>query len=511
MRFHPLRRFIRNSMLKSDDAPMKNDPAMNADANPPLVVDLDGTLITCDTTHELLVLCARWKPNLLPAAVYGLATDRAAAKRWLSELFGEHINPAHLPYDETALDLIREHRAKGGTVWLVSGSDHLIVQRIAEHLGLFDHAQGSEPGRNLTAANKASYLTEEFPTGFTYAGNSRQDFSVWKESAGGFGFRAPSDAYALTGKHGGPVEIKPMAMRTRSAKPLLKAMRLHQWAKNILVFVVPGLMLSELGGYELIKLVAAFVCFGLMASGTYILNDLFDIPDDRKHPTKSKRQLAAGLLSVPTAILAMLVMVLGSLGAAILLDTAFGLVLLIYAVTTVAYSFRLKKLPIVDVLVLAGLFSLRVWGGAVIVSAPPTAWLMMFIGLVFLSLALAKRYVEVQKTDTGKAVPGRGYRSGDEAMLLAFGAGTANAAVLSLAVYGLLAPQRLIDNPEIMMVVAVIVGAWFMRIWLVAVRGELNEDPVLYAVKDRLSLICLALVGVLIASESLKPYWSQWF
>ena len=302
-----------------------------------------------------------------------------------------------------------------------------------------------------------------------------------------------------------------MAMRTRSAKPLLKAMRLHQWAKNILVFVVPGLMLSELGGYELIKLVAAFVCFGLMASGTYILNDLFDIPDDRKHPTKSKRQLAAGLLSVPTAILAMLVMVLGSLGAAILLDTAFGLVLLVYAVTTVAYSFRLKKLPIVDVLVLAGLFSLRVWGGAVIVSAPPTAWLMMFIGLVFLSLALAKRYVEVQKTDTGKAVPGRGYRSGDEAMLLAFGAGTANAAVLSLAIYGLLAPQRLIDNPEIMMVVAVIVGAWFMRIWLVAVRGELNEDPVLYAVKDRLSLICLALVGVLIASESLKPYWSQWF
>jgi len=477
----------------------------------PLIVDLDGTLIRSDTTHELLVLCARWSPRDLPLAILRLLQDRAAAKRWLMELVGDHIDPAHLPYDADVLALIEDHRARGGDVWLVSGSDHRIVERIAEHLGLFRHAKGSEPGHNLTSSAKAAYLTERLPEGFTYAGNSRQDYAVWRQASSGFGVRAPREAYALKTPAGDAVDVRKIADRTGLWTPLRKAMRLHQWAKNILVFVVPGLMLSTLTLIDIVQLLAAFVCFGFMASGTYILNDLFDIPDDRKHATKKRRQLASGELSVPAAILACLVMVAGSLAAAFSLDEAFGWVLLIYAFATVAYSFRLKRLVIIDVLILAGLFSLRVWGGAEIMEAPPSAWLMMFIGLVFLSLALAKRFVEVSKSPPGKIVSGRGYRHEDEPMLLAFGAATANAAVLALAVYGLLAPSRLIDNPGVFMFVAAVVGAWFMRIWLVAVRRELNDDPVLFAVKDRISLACLGLVGSLLAIESFKPVWSRWF
>lgn len=476
-----------------------------------LVVDLDGTLIASDTTHELLVLCARWQPMMLPLIVSQLITDRAGAKRLLAERFGEHIDPAFLPYDPAALALITEHREKGGQVWLISGSDDLIVQRIASHLGVFDHAQGSGPGRNLTASRKADYILGKAPDGFAYAGNSSQDYAVWRRAELGYGFNAPEGAYGLKSASGRDVDVRKVTPRLATVPALLKAMRLHQWAKNVLVFVVPGLMLGDLSGIELLQLVAAFLCFGFMASGTYLLNDLFDIPDDRKHPTKSKRQIAAGRLSVPLAIAAMAVMVFGSLAAGFAVNSAFGVVLAVYAVTTIAYSFRLKRLPIIDVVVLAALFSMRVWGGAEIVHAPPSAWLMMFIGLVFLSLALAKRYVEVKKTAPNAKVSGRGYRREDEPMLLAFGASTANVAVLALAIYGLLAPTRLIDNAAVMMVVAVIVGAWFMRIWLVAVRGELNDDPVLYAVKDRLSLACLALVGILFASESLKPVWSQWF
>lgn len=476
-----------------------------------LVVDLDGTLIRSDTTHELLVLCLRWKPHLLPLAILKLLISRSSGKRWMADLVGHHIDPEHLPYEEKALDLIRAHTGNGGDVWLVSGSDDTIVQRISTHLGLFKHAMGSTPETNLTSSHKTAYLQEKLPKGFTYAGNSNQDIAVWKASRQGYGFNAPSRAYRLKATTDEKVALQEVTRRTSRFRPLRKAMRLHQWAKNILVFVVPGLMLANLNQQHYLELVAAFICFGFLASGTYLLNDLFDIPDDRQHPTKKLRQIASGNLSVPIALIAMSVMIFGSLIGAFLLNSAFGWVLFGYAITTIAYSFRLKRVPVVDVFILASLFSLRVWGGAFIVDAPPSAWLMMFIGLVFLSLALAKRFVEIRKLSTRGKVAGRGYRVDDEAMVLAFGASTANASVLALAVYGLLAPNRLIDNPAIMMAIAAIVGAWFMRIWMVAVRNELNDDPVLYAVKDKVSLACLLMAAILIASESLRPVWSQWF
>lgn len=476
-----------------------------------LVVDLDGTLIRSDTTHELLVLCARWAPLLLPLAVFKLLKDKSSAKRWLVEKFGHHLDPAHLPYEEEVLTLVHDHANAGGDVWLVSGGDHELVGRISDHLGVFSRYQGSLPGRNLTSARKAEFLNAELKDGYSYAGNSNHDFAVWERSTGGYAFRAPKKAFRLKSADGKQLLVHEKVPRSRSWRPLLKTMRLHQWAKNILVFVVPGLLISELASVDLLKVFLAFICFGLMASGTYILNDLFDIPDDRRHETKKLRQIADGRLSVPAAVAAMTSLIFVSLIGALLLNWNFAFVLALYGIVTILYSFRLKRLPIVDVFILAGLFSLRVWGGAEVVSSTVSAWFMMFIGLVFLSLALAKRYVEIRKSVKGGTISGRGYRNEDGPMVLAFGAGASNAAVLALAIYGLLAPNRLIDNAFVMMVVACVVGAWFMRIWLVAGRGELNDDPVLFAVKDKVSLACLVVVAGLLGTESLRPLWSQWF
>ena len=414
-------------------------------------------------------------------------------------------------YEEAAVSLIEAHAARGGRAWLVSGSDEALVSRIAAHLGLFEFSKGSTPGENLTSSRKAGFLQRELPGGFAYAGNSRQDLAVWNVASAGYGFRAPPASYRIRNGVSGAAKVKEVVAHKAPLGALRKAMRLHQWAKNILVFVVPGLVLSDLTGLDLLRLVAGFIFFGLMASGTYILNDLFDIPDDRRHATKRFRQIADGRLEVPFAVAAMAVMVVTSLLGSFLLDPAFGAVVSLYACVTVAYSFFLKRLPIIDVFVLAGLFTVRVWGGGELVGHPPTAWFAMFIGLVFLSLALAKRYVEISKSGAGRKISGRGYQAEDGPVVLAFGAATASAAILALAVYGLLAPNRLIDNPPVMMAVACIVGAWFMRIWLVAGRGELHDDPVMFAVRDKVSLACLLVVAAVLAAESTRPIWSQWF
>tara|TARA_R110001599_G_scaffold64115_2_gene180097 strand:- start:444 stop:1886 length:1443 start_codon:yes stop_codon:yes gene_type:complete len=477
----------------------------------PLIIDLDGTLIRNDLTHELVVLCARWKPWLLPLALFKLLTDRPAGKRWLVGLVGDRIDPAHLPYDPLVLDLIAQGRKDGRLIELVSGSDHLLVERVGQHLTVFDFVQGSDPARNLVSANKALFLVDRHPNGYLYAGNSSQDLNVWKTSKGGFGLSAPASAYQLRDASDAPVDIAEIRKRPSLVKPLLKTLRLHQWAKNILIFVVPGLLVAQLDWADWIRLVQGFVCFGLMASGTYILNDLFDIPDDRAHPTKSTRPLASGTLSVPVAIMATVGLIGGGLVWAFLLSEPFLVVLLMYAITTVFYSFRLKRLPLIDVFILASLFCLRVIAGAEMISAPPSSWLMTFIGLIFLSLALAKRYVEVSKSTKDGKIAGRGYVAQDAPLLLAFGAASSFSAIMALAVYGLLEENRVIQNSGVLITIAAILAAWSMRIWMMAVREELDDDPVLFAVKDHVSLICLVAVGCLILFEASRPLWSAQF
>lgn len=475
-----------------------------------LVFDLDGTLIRNDLTHELLVLCARWKPHLLPIALFKFLISKPEAKRYLAEKLHVHYDATSLPYDPDVIALMKAHKAKGVPVEIVSGSDHILVKKVADHLEV-DFFKGSEPGNNLTSTRKAAFLRERHGDSFVYVGNSSADYAVWRAARKGYGVNAPSRSYKLKQDDGRDVEVERLVDRRGRLKPLLKAMRLHQWAKNILIFIVPGLVLPTLDTTDFLKLVLAFFCFSLLASATYMLNDLFDMPDDRAHHSKHTRPLASGALSVPLAGLFMAAVIPSTIAVSFLISPAFGITTLVYGIMTCAYSFRLKRLPVLDVFILAALFMIRVIAGANVVGAPPTGWLLTFIGTFFLSLAIGKRYVEVVRTRDKGSVSGRGYVASDEIPLLAMGTAAGFSSVISLLIYGLLSQSQIFHSETTILLGSAILAAWVLRFWMIAGRGELHDDPVIFAVKDKVSLLSLGLIGLIMGMDITRPAWSSLF
>ena len=322
---------------------------------------------------------------------------------------------------------------------------------------------------------------------------------------------APSQSYRLKKADGSIACVEKLSEKHTPIKPLIKAMRPHQWAKNALLFVVPALFLPKLTIHDGANLILAFVCFSLLASATYILNDLFDMPDDREHHSKHKRPLASGLLGVPLAVAFMAIIIPACIVLSFFISTIFGITTAIYGITTISYSFRLKRIPVLDVFILAGLFMIRVIAGANVVGYPPTGWLLTFIGTFFLSLALGKRYVEVMRSrDKGK-VSGRGYVIQDEIPLLTAGTSVGFASVIVLLIYGLLSSTVVFNFQLTVLLSAAILATWMLRFWIIAGRGELNDDPVVYAIKDRTSFTYLALIGLLMGFDITRPLWATLF
>lgn len=477
---------------------------------PALILDLDGTLIRNDLTFELFVLCARWNPFLLIYALFKALGDRPGAKRMLANRFKEQIDPADLPYQDEVLDLAKQYKNDGHDVELVSGSDETLVKAISDHHG-FSAYRGTEPGKNLTSHNKAAYLRERHGDDFLYAGNSTADYAVWRAGQGGYGINAPSKSYQLKRDDGSEVEVKLLKARRSELPALIKSLRMHQWAKNALLFVVPAIQVVNLTQFDLIKLFWAFFCFSLLASATYVLNDLFDLQDDRKHRTKRHRPLASGYLSVPMAAWFVLFAIPTSLALAFLIETAFGWASLAYFGVTAAYSFRLKRLAVADVFTLSGLFSLRVIAGAYVVGFPPSGWLLTFIGSFFLSLAIGKRFVEIRALAPNTAVAGRGYTSDDAIPMLTAGVAIGTIAVLAMLIYGLSAPITVFQSETVVLVGSAILLAWVLRFWLLAGRGEVSDDPVVYAFKDKTSLVMLSMVTLIFAYDLTGPLWRNLF
>jgi 4-hydroxybenzoate polyprenyltransferase len=403
---------------------------------PVLVLDLDGTLIRNDLTFELFVLCARWNPVLLFYVLFVALRDRAKAKHLLAQRYGRHIDVARLPYEPKVLDLIETHRRDGHEIALVSGSEESLVKSIAQHLkiGAF---KGSTPGTNLTSDRKAAYLKKAYGDNFLYAGNSTADFSVWRAGKGGFGVNAPNKAFQLKTADGAVVPVEKLLDRQNEWLALFRGLRVHQWAKNSLLFVVPMIQITNLDLSDCVSLLWAFLFFSLLASATYILNDLFDIQDDRQHHSKRNRPLASGQLSVPLAVWFTVLAIPSAVFLSFLISSAFAFALVAYLVVTVLYSFRIKRIAVADVFTLAGLFSIRVIAGGYVVGYPPSGWLLTFIGAFFLSLAIGKRFIEVHALEEATVVAGRGYVSSDAVPLLATGAATGTIAVLALLIYGL--------------------------------------------------------------------------
>ena len=357
----------------------------------PVVVDLDGTLILSDLLLETVLGVMRSRPWLILLLPFWLLAGRAALKRRLAAL--APLDPAILPFNAALIEWLGTERAAGRRIILATASDQALADAVAAHLGLFDLILGSDGRRNLKGANKAQTLHALLPEGFVYAGDSPADLAVWRVARGA----------VLVGTSAGVSEkaasLAPIERRfpatPRGARLWLRAFRVHQWAKNGLVFA-PMLLSHQYGSPSAwAACLLGFLAISMVASGTYIINDLLDLPNDRQHPSKRVRPIASGALPPQVGILAAAGLLAAGFGLGLLLGLTSALVLLLYVAVTLTYSVWLKREPIIDVAMIAGLFSLRLAYGIVLVSATFSPWLLAFSSFLFFSLALAKRHVEV--------------------------------------------------------------------------------------------------------------------
>jgi 4-hydroxybenzoate polyprenyltransferase len=462
----------------------------------PLVVDLDGTLIHSDLLWESLVLFLKHhllRTLLLPL---WLLQGRAAFKERLAHAVAP--DPAALPYDRTLLDLVAAERARGRKVVLATGSPHRFADAVAGHHRLFDLVLATGDGINLTAHDKARRLQALYGAGgYDYIGNARADLPVWLGSRGAY---AVGKQFTLSD---GRRTMLVGPRRGSVVRALFKALRPRQWLKNLLVFV-PMLAGHALGAAHLAQSLLAFGAFSLCASSAYLLNDALDAQDDRLHPTKHRRPIAAGTLPLPVALaasplLAAAGLALAAAGGMLPLLAAF-----VYFASTLAYSFWLKRLLMVDIVTLALLYSLRILGGSAATGIEPSFWLLAFSFFIFLSLALLKRHSELFNLhrDGHEKTRGRGYTTADRTPVGIMGINSAFVAVLVFMLYfNSQNVLQLYRHPAWLMGIVPLLVFWLGRLWALSFRGQINEDPVLYVSRDKVSLLVIALcAGLAVAA-----------
>jgi 4-hydroxybenzoate polyprenyltransferase/phosphoserine phosphatase len=458
-----------------------------------LVVDLDGTLIRVDLLQESALKLLRKQPQFALALPGWLLAGKAALKRRIADRVALDI--ASLPYDHALLDWIRTERGSGRLVVLCTGSDEHYARQVAEHLGLFDEVIASNGVENVSAHQKAETLVARFgERGFDYAGNSGADIAVWKRARRAIVVDAPESVRADAHAH---ADVHKEFQRSRpTLRTWLRAMRIRQWAKNLLV-LMPLAASNQVGSLHLWEQAAlAFLAFGLCASAVYILNDLIDIESDRSHPRKRLRPFAAGELAPATGLLVATALMASSAAIASMGPSAFMLSLGAYFALTFAYTFVLKSKVLIDCIVLGVLYTLRVVAGSSAVGMPTSFWLLSFSLFLFLSLAFVKRYSElaaVAELGRGDAA-GRGYLATDLPMVQSMGIAAGFTSVLLLALYiNGEASMRIYSHPEVLWLLIPIQLYWVSRMWMKAQRGQMHDDPVVFALRDRYSLACGAL------------------
>lgn len=461
-----------------------------------LVVDLDGTLLRSDMLYESAWggLGRDWRAPLHWAGA--LRDGRAALKRAM--VAAHNVCVADLPYDAGVIAYIKAWRAEGARVVLATASDQRYADDVAAHLGLFDAAYGSDGVINLKGAQKAEFLEAQFGLhNFAYMGDSAADIAVWGRAKiaitvnASAGLRHQADTSAAQTEH--------LVTHSASVKPYLAAMRPHQWLKNLLVFL-PMLAAHQFDLVTLTQTVLAFVCFSLIASSVYVVNDLLDLSADRAHPRKKNRPFAAGLIPIAHGTgMATGLLVAGAVIAAFL-GAAFALVMLLYFAVTALYSLDFKRRIGIDIAVLSSLYTLRIIAGGAATGIDVSAWLIAFSVCIFLSLAALKRQAElVEHIARGlQVVNGRGYRAGhlDNVRRLAMLSGALSVAVLAFYINAP-ATLALYGQPFVLWATCPVILLWLWRMIAVTDRGGMHDDPVVYAARDRVSWVCFGAVAVI--------------
>lgn len=469
-------------------------PAGAADL--PLVVDLDGTLIRSDLLVESAVGLLRQAPLQVFSLPVWLLNGKAHLKAALAERVA--LDATVLPYHPELLGWLRAEKQRGRRLILATASHQRYAEAVAAHLQLFDEVWASDGDTNLAGRHKAARAVAAFgERGFVYAGNAEPDLAVWAQAAAAVVVSDSARLQAAAAQRA-PLE-RAFPGGTGGLMPWLKALRLHQWMKNLLVLIplLAAHRFTDIAGW--LASGTAFLAFGLTASSVYLLNDLLDVEDDRHHRSKSRRPFAAGTLPMLHGLLAVPLLLGGAALLAASLPPRFGLALGSYFGLTLAYSLWLKRQMMVDVMALAVLYTLRIIGGTFAVGLALSFWLLAFSMFMFLSLALLKRYSELialRQAGDLQGARGRDYQVEDIELLAGLGSAAGYCAVLVLALYVNNPPAEGLhySQPKLIWLMCPVLLYWISRAWILAHRGQMHDDPVVFALRDTPSRWLLLLI-----------------
>lgn len=464
----------------------------------PLFVDLDGTLIKTDVLAETAVAFVGQHP-LSSFRIFGwLAEGKAALKRHLADAV--QLDVAALPYNNAVLARIQAAKNDGRQIYLASASDSRIVRAVADHLGCFDGWLASDGATNLSKQAKADRLATKFGAkAFDYIGNSTDDLPVWRVAATAILANASPELVRKVQREGLRCDVLPGDGARRHLRSVIKALRPHQWAKNALVFV-PLVTAHLFSASALVTALLAFVAFSLCASSVYVINDVVDVQADRQHPAKKKRPFASGNLSLLEGAEMAPLLIAAAFLVAWLVSPKFTAVLACYFAICTGYTFFLKRQMLIDAVTLATLYTLRIIGGAIALQVTLSQWLLAFSMFLFLALAFVKRYCEMaMRLDAALPDPAnRNYRAGDLPVIASLAASSGYSAVIVFALYlSSSAVRELYRHPDVLWLACPVLLYWVSRILMLSHRRALHDDPVLFAIKDRISLLSVGLIAVL--------------
>lgn len=463
-----------------------------AGATVPLCVDLDGTLTHSDVLIESFLVLIKKNPLYAFLCIVWLLRGKGHLKAEIAARVS--IDVSLLPYNARLVDFLRQERSSGCDLYLCTAGDHRYAEQVASHFGFFKGVMASDASRNLSGSHKAEALSTTFGIqGFDYCGNARADIPVWKLARRAIVVGSKSIEAAAK-------KVNKTTVFFEDSRPflrlVLREMRVYQWVKNLLIFL-PLLASHRFTQVDtLIDVGIAFLSFCFCASSVYLLNDMLDLDADRRHSRKRDRPFASGELPLLAGIILMLVLLSLSASLAILLTPAFQLVLTGYVVITLAYSFRLKRVVLIDVFVLAALYTARIVAGGAAGNIVLSDWLIMFSVMIFLSLAMVKRYTELDKIqrDGKTSAAGRGYLADDMSIMRSFGTAAGYVAVLVLALYMNSSDVTVLyHHPHRLWILFCLLLYWISRVWMIAFRGKMNDDPIVFAIKNRSSLLIIML------------------
>jgi len=453
----------------------------------PLVIDLDGTLIQTDSLWDSVLQLLARKPHWFIFLIGWLRFGKAGFKSKIAE--NTQLDVSILPYNKEVIELARKARIQGRSVVLATASNHKLAQAVGNHLDLFDLILGSDDSCNLKGKNKANVLVEKYgEKSFDYVGDARPDLDVWRHGRKAYVVgkkRLVQKAKSVCS------EVEVLSQFSPGPGEFLKAIRIHQWVKNLLVFV-PLILSHSFGHLEILNGAIAFLSLSFCASGTYLINDMLDLDSDRRHPSKRNRPIASGHLAIPSALFGVVVCFLLGFVGVFFLPVHFLYAILAYLLTTTLYTLWAKQIVMLDTIVLSCLYSIRLVVGGSAVQVEVSYWLLCFSFFIFLCLALIKRIIEAAGLlERGEAnFSGRGYLPEDLITLKCLASASCGSAILTLALYiGTDIAQKEYNNPKILILICPLMAYWLGRLLILADRGEVDVDPIYFAIKDQISYI----------------------